>query len=94
MPISREEIKHIANLARLQLTDEEIVKYETQLTNILDFFGQLRSVKDLNTMASSSGTIDHTLLRQDEPVESDTAQEILQNSADVDKNQFRIPPVF
>ncbi|HWS24503.1 MAG TPA: Asp-tRNA(Asn)/Glu-tRNA(Gln) amidotransferase subunit GatC [Anaerolineales bacterium] len=93
MPITREEIKHIANLARLQLTEEEIVKYEKQLTNILDFFSQLKSIKDLD-FTKSNDAIDHTLLRQDEPFESDTALAILQNSADVDKNQFRIPPVF
>jgi len=93
MPITQEEIKHIANLSRLQLTEEEIVRYEKQLTNILDFFGQLKSVKDLD-ITSSSEAIDHTLLRQDEPFECDTAPAILQNSADVDKNQFRIPPVF
>lgn len=40
--ISKEEVKHIAKLARLELTDEEITKMQTDMSAILDYFDLLK----------------------------------------------------
>ena len=42
MKLSREEIKHIANLARLELTPEELDKYGEQLSAVLSYIDQLQ----------------------------------------------------
>lgn len=94
MTISKEEIKHIASLARLELTDEEIAKYDDQLNNILEFFGQLSLIKDEELPVDDQGALQPSILRQDEVDHIDQTQKILHNSADVEKNQFKIPPVF
>jgi len=44
MPISREEVEHIAELAKLALTEEEKTLYAEQLSAILEYFRQLQEV--------------------------------------------------
>jgi len=44
--LTKEEVKHIASLARIGLTDEEVTKYQKDLSAILDYFKQLQ---ELNT---------------------------------------------
>jgi len=93
MTITRKEIEHIANLARLELSDEETTRYEQQLTNILDFFGRLRQIDDLDT-SDDPEVENYSATRVDEPVQQDVSDQILANSAEVEKGQFKIPPVF
>lgn len=93
MTITRKEIDHIASLARLKLSDEEATRYEQQLTNILDFFGRLRQIDDLD-----DGTVNeienYSATRADEPYQAHLSERILANSAEVEKDQYKIPPVF
>lgn len=42
--LSKEEIQHIASLARIKLTEEEETKYQHDLSQVLDFFKELESV--------------------------------------------------
>lgn len=44
--ISKEEVKHIAKLARLDLTDTEIIKMQKELSAILDYFNLLKEIDD------------------------------------------------
>jgi len=56
--ISDKDIKHIANLARLELTPAELEKYGAQLPKILDYVGQLQDVdtSEVDTLDNLSGT--------------------------------------
>lgn len=47
MKLSKQEIQHIAELARLDLTDEELKKYGSQLSDVLNYIDQLKEV-DVN----------------------------------------------
>jgi len=66
MAITKEEIIHIAQLSRLQLSPEEIEEFRVQLSSILDYVGQLENVKTKNIepTAQVSGLVD--ILRLDE----------------------------
>ena len=44
MKLNKKEIKHIANLARLELSDAELDKYKDQLSDVLDWIDQLKEV--------------------------------------------------
>ena len=44
MKLTKEQIEHIAKLARLELSDEELIKYGSQLSAVLDFIDQLNEV--------------------------------------------------
>ena len=60
MNISKEEIHHIAELSRLDLSEEEIEKYREQLGEILDYIKVLREVKtdNIELTAQVNGLID------------------------------------
>lgn len=60
MSITREEITHIAELSRLELSEEEIVKFGGQLDSILKYIGQLNEVdtKKVEVTAQVSGLSD------------------------------------
>jgi len=73
MAISREEIEHIAELARLQLSEGEIKKFGPQLDSILKYVGQLAEVKvKAETTATVSGLVD--VWRTDEVKEWDRGE--------------------
>jgi len=71
MSITREEIQHIAELARLHLSEEEITKFGGQLDSILQYVGQLNEVdtKGVEPTAQVSGLSD--VWRSDDIIEWD-----------------------
>jgi aspartyl-tRNA(Asn)/glutamyl-tRNA(Gln) amidotransferase subunit C len=71
MNITKEEIQHIAELSRLELSAEEAEKYRTQLGSILDYVKMLDEVKTNNVelTAQVSGLMD--VFREDEVKEWD-----------------------
>lgn len=64
--ISREQVKHIAKLVRLKLTDQEITKYQEQLAKILDYVGQLQEVNTQEVSPCSGGTDLKNIFSKDE----------------------------
>jgi len=66
MKLSIEEIKHIAQLSRLDLSDDEIEKYSVELGKILEYVKMLNEVdtKKTNITAQVSGLMD--VFRKDE----------------------------
>jgi aspartyl-tRNA(Asn)/glutamyl-tRNA(Gln) amidotransferase subunit C len=74
MKIEEQDIIHIAELSRLQLTPEEIDKFGEQLGTILDYVGQLKEVdtKKVEATAQVSGLVD--VLRTDDVKEWDKAE--------------------
>lgn len=94
MPLTREEVEHIAALAHLHLEEEEMEKYRRQLTSILDYAEELRRVDTSSISPTTSVLPLRTVLREDTvraSLERDTA---LANTAEQDRKMFRIPSVF
>jgi aspartyl-tRNA(Asn)/glutamyl-tRNA(Gln) amidotransferase subunit C len=94
MSLSNEEVEHIANLARLQLSPGEKEIYREQLSAILDYFARLRNLDTSGIPPTSSVLPPCTVLRKDETRPGLTVQELLINAQEVDANQFRVPPVL
>lgn len=94
MSLSLQEVEHIAELARLHLTDEEKQRYRQQLSAILDYFAQLQSLDTTGIPPTSSVLPPRTVLRPDEPRPGLSRDELLRNAPEVEDNQFRLPPVF
>ena len=69
--ITKEEIQHLAQLARLKLKDEETKKYQKQISEILDYVGKLRKVSTASVQPCTGGTELENILREDEAKESD-----------------------
>jgi len=92
--LTLEKIQHIANLARLELTDEELARYREQLSSILDHFQQLQTLDTENIHPTASVFDELAILRADEPRPGLNLDELLQNASENDQNQFQVPPVF
>ena len=94
MIISEEEIKHIAKLASLNLTDEEIKQYSKDLTEILEL---ANLVNDVNTDSvdetiGSNGL--YNVFRKDEIKQNNNRENLLSNAPSQDEGMFRIPKVI
>lgn len=94
MPLTTKEVEHIANLARLELTDEEKRRYRQQLSAILDYFAQLRELDTSGIPPTSSVLPPRSALREDEPRPGLSLEELLRNAPDTEADQFRVPPVL
>lgn len=66
MKLSKNQIQHIANLARLELTDEELEKYGGQLSDVLSYVDQLSEVDTAGVLPTAQVTGLENVLRADE----------------------------
>jgi len=94
MPLTTVQTRHIASLARLALTDEEIERYRGQLSAILAYFEQLQAVDTSGVLSTPGGAETGSRLRADEVHSGLTLEDLLRNAPDVEADQFRVPPVF
>lgn len=65
MSLSKQEIQHIAKLARLELTDAELEKYGGQLSNVLNYIDQLKEVEVKGVLPTAQVTGLENVLRRD-----------------------------
>jgi len=94
MALTLEEVRHIAQLARLRLTPEEESRYREQLSSILDYAARLARV-DTTSIPPTATVLPLTArLRPDEPRPGTPRDCILANAPATEEGMFRIPPVF
>jgi aspartyl-tRNA(Asn)/glutamyl-tRNA(Gln) amidotransferase subunit C len=92
--LTRAEVDHVAELARLALTDEEAERYRAQLTSIL---AQVATLDELDAASISPSASVHPLasvMEDDVPVPSLPLEAVLRNAPEQEDGQFRVPPVF
>jgi len=94
MSLTKEEVEHIAELARLTLTDEEIAHYSEQLSAILDYFASLQELDTTDIPPTSSVLSARSVLRPDEPRPGLSKEDLLRNAPEAEADQFRVPPVL
>jgi aspartyl-tRNA(Asn)/glutamyl-tRNA(Gln) amidotransferase subunit C len=94
MALTRAEVIHIAGLARLELSEEEIERYREQLSAILEYAARLQTVDTTGIPPTSSVLPPRSRLREDEVRFGLARDELLDNAADVEDGQFRVPPVM
>ena len=94
MKLSREEVLHIARLARLGVSDEDVEKASEQLSNILENFEVLQAV-DTTDVPPTAQSIDlSNVFREDEECDSLPQEEILANAPQREEDSFRVRAVF
>lgn len=94
MPITLEEVEHIAELARLALTEEEKARYREQLSDILDYAARLQELDTADIPPTSSVLPGRSVLRPDRPRPGLSPQDLLRNAPQAEQGQFRVPPVL
>lgn len=91
--ISEEEVKHIGQLARLDLDEDEIKTFAAQLSNVLDSFDKLDEL-DTEDVEPTAYTVPMSnVFREDKVKESLDRATALENAADKKDGQFRVPPI-
>ncbi len=94
MSLTLEQVQHIANLARLELTEDELSRYRAQLSAVLDYFQQLQTIDTDEVPPTTSGLDIKSALRADQVRPGLELQELLDNAPDVKDDQYRVPPIF
>jgi aspartyl-tRNA(Asn)/glutamyl-tRNA(Gln) amidotransferase subunit C len=90
--ITRDEVLHVARLARLELSDDEVTRFQGQLSAILDAISKVSEL-DLTDVAPTA----HPLAianawAEDEPRPSLSHDDAFANAPDRDGDYFRVPP--
>jgi aspartyl-tRNA(Asn)/glutamyl-tRNA(Gln) amidotransferase subunit C len=92
MAISREEVLHVARLARLELSDAEVTRFQEQLSAILEAVSKVSEL-DLSDVPPTSHPLEiANAWAEDEPHTSLTLDEVFANAPDRDGDLFRTPP--
>jgi len=94
MSISREEVLHIAKLARLSLSEEEITMYTHQLGDILNYVQKLNelNIDDVEPMKHILDMVN--VLREDKDLPSLSREDVLKNAPEHDDEFFKVPRVL
>jgi len=91
MAISRDEVLHVARLARLALTDEEVERLTGELGKILDAVGVVAEL-DLAEVEPTSHPLDLVnVWADDEPRPSLPLEDVLANAPEAEDGLFRVP---
>jgi aspartyl-tRNA(Asn)/glutamyl-tRNA(Gln) amidotransferase subunit C len=94
MALSREDVEHIALLARLHLSEDEKERYREQLSNILDHISKLQELDTSNVQPMSSVVVEQSRLREDVPTPAMPREDLLRNAPSSDDDQFKVPPIL
>jgi aspartyl-tRNA(Asn)/glutamyl-tRNA(Gln) amidotransferase subunit C len=96
MKLSKNQIQHIATLARLELTDEELEKYGGQLSDVLSYIDQLREVDVSGVEPTAQVTGLENIFREDEIEEWDKeeARAALEQAPELEDGQVKVKRVI
>jgi len=94
MAISREDVRHIAKLARLRFSDDGEAKMADEMGRILDYVDKLNEL-DTTGVPPMSHVLDiHNVFREDEVEQRIDHEDALRNAPDADSDYFRVPKVI
>lgn len=94
MALTIKEVEHIAELAKLHLSDEEKDLYAGQLSAILDYANRLQKLDTDDIPPMTSAVPLDTVLRDDEARDGLPPKALLSNAPDAEQNMFRVNAVL
>jgi aspartyl-tRNA(Asn)/glutamyl-tRNA(Gln) amidotransferase subunit C len=94
MSLTREEVEHVARLAHVALSDEEIVRFQSQLSQILDYFEVLRGVDTENVPPTSQSLPLENVMRPDETLPPLDHESVLANAPLRSGGYFRVRKIL
>ncbi|MCD6309687.1 MAG: Asp-tRNA(Asn)/Glu-tRNA(Gln) amidotransferase subunit GatC [Candidatus Eremiobacteraeota bacterium] len=92
--VSEQQVAHVAHLARLQLTSDELDKYTEELGDILECIDKLRELDTTSIEASFQVVPLNNVFREDEVAQGLTVEEALRNAPSRKDNYFKMPPIL
>ena len=94
MKVSKEEIKHIADLARLEIDESEIDNYILNLQDILNFANIVNDAPVENLDVTIGANEAKNVFRKDEVEVFEDNEALLANAKEKERNMFKIPKVI
>ena len=94
MRISKDEVKYIANLARLGLTDTEVESLQTQLEVILEYIDKLKKVDVSKTQALTNALYVKNVYRPDNAKASLDSNKVIAVAPAREGNFFKVPKII
>jgi aspartyl-tRNA(Asn)/glutamyl-tRNA(Gln) amidotransferase subunit C len=92
--LTRADVAHVADLARLALTDEELDTFTSQLAKVLDHARDVEALDTAGVPPTSHPLPLRNVLRPDEARPSLPREEVLAAAPAVEDDRFRVPPVL
>lgn len=94
MKIDRQEVKKVANLARLSITEEEEEQFTTQLNNILEYFDQLSELDTENVKPTTRAIETSNITRPDKLVPFSEKEALVKAAPEPQGEFFRVPKIL
>lgn len=91
--ISRNEVEHVAMLARLELTEEELITNTEQLNSILEYAAMLEKLNTDDIKPTAHAVPLHNVLREDQVKQSMERDKVLANAPDAEDGFFKVPRI-
>jgi aspartyl-tRNA(Asn)/glutamyl-tRNA(Gln) amidotransferase subunit C len=92
--ISKEEVKHVANLARLAITEEETEMFTTQLDAIITFAEQLNELDTTGVEPTTHVLEMKNILREDKAEKGLPVEDVVKNAPDHKDGYIRVPSIL
>lgn len=92
--ITKKELDHLAELARIKLTEKEEEKLLKDLPNILNYFEELKALDTTGIQAHAGGVTIKNAFREDSERESTNQKKGVKSFPEKDHDYLKIPPVF
>ncbi|TWJ51779.1 Aspartyl/glutamyl-tRNA(Asn/Gln) amidotransferase subunit C [Bacillus licheniformis] len=92
--ISIEEVKHVAHLARLAITDEEAAMFTEQLDSIISFAEELNEVDTENVKPTTHVLQMKNIMREDVPDKGLSVEDVVKNAPDHKDGYIRVPSIL
>lgn len=90
--LSRDQVLHVALLARLELTSEEVERFAGELSKVLDYIELIDELGDLADVPPTAHVVDvENALREDVPRPSLPVERALESAPDAALGGFRVP---
>ena len=89
--IDRDQVLHVARLARLRLSEEEIGRMSSELSSVLDHIEKINELDLAGTQPTTHVIELENVLRADEPRPSWPRDRVLEGAPDVAQRGFRVP---
>jgi aspartyl-tRNA(Asn)/glutamyl-tRNA(Gln) amidotransferase subunit C len=92
--ITKEQVAHVAKLAKLTVSEEEKEKLTLQMEQILNYVGQLNELNTAGVEPTSHAILLENIFREDEEKPSLPIEAALRNAPDQEKGFFKVPKVI
>ena len=93
MSVDAEHVRHIARLARLELSESEVAQYQRELSSILRYIDRLQAVDVTGIEPMTHVSADASATREDVPASRISRDEALEQSPSSSHTHFRVPRV-